>query len=157
VDESTPQTGSKSKIPYVKTKYLAELLVRAAGERGLDTVIVNPAHIVGRYDRHNWARLIVMAATGRLPGVPPGSGSFAHAEAVADALIGAVERGRSGENYLLGGADASFLELVAEVCRLTGRRAPRRTTPAPLLRLAGWLGALQGMITGREPMVTPEG
>jgi nucleoside-diphosphate-sugar epimerase len=62
VDESTPQTGSKSKIPYVKTKYLAELLVRAAGERGLDTVIVNPAHIVGRYDRHNWARLIVMAA-----------------------------------------------------------------------------------------------
>jgi nucleoside-diphosphate-sugar epimerase len=76
---------------------------------------------------------------------------------VADALIGAVERGRSGENYLLGGADASFLELVAEVCRLTGRRAPRRTTPAPLLRLAGWLGALQGMITGREPMVTPEG
>jgi nucleoside-diphosphate-sugar epimerase len=157
VDETTPQIGGRSTIGYVKTKYLGELLVRAAGERGLDAVIVNPAHIVGRYDRHNWARLIVMAATGRLPGVPPGSGSFAHGAAVADALIGAAERGRRGENYLIGGADAGFLDLVGEVGRLVGRRVPRRTTPAPLLRLAGWFGGLQGALTGREPAVTPEG
>lgn len=157
VDETSPQIGGRSPIGYVKTKYLAELLVRTAGERGLDAVIVNPAHIIGRYDRHNWARLIVMAATGRLPGVPPGAGSFAHGAAVAEALIGAAERGRRGESYLLGGADASFLDVVREVGRLAGRRVPRRTTPAALLRLAGWLGAVQGAVTGREPPVTPEG
>jgi dihydroflavonol-4-reductase len=157
VDEATPQTGGRSPIGYVKTKHLGELLVRAAVERGLDAVIVNPAHIVGRYDRHNWARLIVMAATGSLPGVPPGSGSFAHGAAVADALIGAAERGRRGENYLIGGDDAGFVDLVGEVGRLAGRRVPRRPTPAVFLRLAGALGALKGALTGREPEVTPEG
>ena len=149
--------AAQSPLNYVKTKYLAELLVRAAVERGLDAVIVNPSHIVGRYDRHNWARLIVMAATGTLPGVPPGSASFAHGEAVADALIGAAERGRRGENYVLGGADASFLDLVAEVGRLAGRRVPRRAAPAALLRLAGALGAVKGWLTGREPEMTPDG
>jgi nucleoside-diphosphate-sugar epimerase len=157
IDESTPQTGGKSSVGYVKTKYLAELLVRTAVERGLEAVIVNPSHIVGRYDRHNWARLILMAANGSLPGVPPGSGSFAHGAAVADALIAAAERGRRGENYVLGGADASFLDLVREAGRLAGRRVPRRASPAALLRLAGYAGALKGWLTGREPQVTPEG
>lgn len=157
IDESTPQVGGRSAVGYVKTKFLAELLVRTAVERGLDAVIVNPTHIVGRYDRHNWARLIVMAATGRLPGVPPGSGSFAHGQAVADALIAAAERGRRGENYLLGGPEATFLELVREAGRLAGRRVPRRASPAILLRLAGHGGQLMGWLTGREPRVTPEG
>jgi nucleoside-diphosphate-sugar epimerase len=157
IDEATPQTGGKSSVGYIKTKYLAELLVRSAVERGLEAVIVNPSHIVGRYDRHNWARLIVMAATGTLPGVPPGSGSFAHGEAVADALIAAAERGRRGENYVLGGADASFLDLVGEAGRLAGRPVPRRASPAALLRLAGYGGLVKGWLTGREPQVTPDG
>jgi nucleoside-diphosphate-sugar epimerase len=157
IDEATPQIGGKSPVGYVRTKYLAELLVRTAVERGLDAVIVNPSHIIGRYDRHNWARLIVMAATGRLPGVPPGSASFAHGQAAADALIGAAERGRRGENYLLGGAEASFLDLVREAGRLAGRRVPKRASPAALLRLAGHAGQLKGWLTGREPRVTPEG
>jgi dihydroflavonol-4-reductase len=46
---------------------------------------LHPAHILGRYDRRGWARLIIAAHERWLPGVPPGAGTFCHAEAVGRA------------------------------------------------------------------------
>lgn len=85
IDESSEQLGAQSWINYMRTKALAEEIVREGITRGLDAVIMNPAHVIGRYDRANWVRLFMMVATGKLPGVPPGRGSFAHAAAVAAA------------------------------------------------------------------------
>ena len=156
ISEASPQLGAESWINYDRTKYLAEQAVRDGIERGLEAVILNPAHIIGRYDRHNWSRFVVLAAEHRIPGVPPGSGCFCHGEAVARAHIAAAERGRVGENYLLGGPEASFSELARIIGELTGRSVPTRTLPALLLRQAARVAAVAAALSGKEPTTTPE-
>jgi dihydroflavonol-4-reductase len=156
IDESTPSIAARSSINYSRTKWLAEKEVEAAIADGLDAVMINPTHILGPFDDGNWARMFTMVAEDRLPGVPPGRGSFCHVREVARAHISAVEKGRTGERYLLGGADASFLEVVQVIGRLTGRKVPTRTVPEIALKLAGTTRAAKAFFTGREPDLTPE-
>jgi nucleoside-diphosphate-sugar epimerase len=156
VDETAPQLGRESWLNYVRSKALAEAEVRNGIECGLDAVILNPCHVIGRYDRQNWSKLILLAASGALPRIPPGSGSFCHAPEVARAHIAAVFKGQKGHNYLLGGADASFAEVVATAAQHLGGRFEDRTVPAPILRLVA--SCLNGMshLSGKEPLITPE-
>lgn len=156
ISEEMPREGRHSDVNYDRSKALAEDEVRAGIERGLEAVILNPAHIIGPYDRKNWSRMIVMTYEGTLPGVPPGSGVFCEAGAVAAAHIAAVDRGRVGENYLLGGAEASFMEVFRIIGELLNRDVPSRPIPAWLFRLVGYAAGLMGRVTGREPDVTPE-
>jgi dihydroflavonol-4-reductase len=155
-DETAPKLGRDSWFNYVATKTLAEDEVHRGIGRGLDAVIVNPTHIIGRYDRNNWARLIILAAKNKLPRIPPGRGSFCHGAEVARAHVAAFAKGRTGENYLLAGADASFQEVVATAGEILGRRIESRTTSARLLRFAGHSLAFVSHFTGKEPLVTPE-
>jgi dihydroflavonol-4-reductase len=156
-DESAPHLGLGSAFHYQHTKALAEAEVRAGVARGLDAVILNPANIIGAFDaRSSWSRLIVLAATGKLPAVPPGGGSFCHGAAVARAHVAAVEKGRTGENYILGGADASYRDVVRTLGDVMGRELRARTVPGFLLRAAGRSMGLVSRFTGREPFVTPD-
>ena len=98
ISETCPQLGGTSWINYNRTKFLAEEKVRAAVKNGLEAVIINPCHIMGRYDRHGWARLILNLCNKWIPAAPPGAGSFCHAREVARAHIAAAERGRVGQN-----------------------------------------------------------
>lgn len=157
IHEELVHRGRGSWVNYTRTKALAEDAVREAIDDGLDAVIVNPAHVLGRYDAHAWARLVIAVFDRWLPGAPPGAGSFAHAAAVARAHVAAAEHGASGRNYLLGGADASVLELFAAIGEVTGRPVPRRALPAAVFRLVGRVEAGWGALTGREPQITPEG
>ena len=93
---------------------------------------------------------------GDCPAYRPGSRSFCHAREVARAHVAAATRGRAGDNYLLGGTDASFLELVREIGAALGRPVPRRATPAWVLRALAAAGAMQGALTGKQPTLTPE-
>lgn len=156
IDESAPQLGGASPVNYQRSKFLAEQAVRAGMARGLDVVILNPGAILGRYDTRNWARIVMHVAAGTLPGVPPGSLPFCHAREVARAHLAAFEQGGIGENYLLGGTDASFVELVRAIGAALGRTTPARPTPGWILRVLGTFGALQGRLTGRQPVLTPE-
>lgn len=156
IDERSPQLGGRSWINYQRSKYAAEQELRAGLAQGLDAVIMNPAAIVGRYDTTGWAQVILRIDAGRLPGVPPGGGSYCHARAVAQAHIAAAERGRCGENYLLGGADATILEFVRTAGEILGRPVPRRTTPAWVLKLGGRMAVWTAHFTHRVPGLTPE-
>ena len=156
IDESAEQLGRDSPVNYQRSKYLAEEAVRAGMARGLDAVILNPGAIIGRYDTRNFARLVTLVAAEKLSGVPPGSLSFCHAREVARAHVAAAERGRRAENYLLGGTDASLLELVREIGAALGKPVPSRPAPAWVLRAMGALGALRGALTGAQPTLTPE-
>jgi dihydroflavonol-4-reductase len=157
IRETSPQLGATSRINYNRTKFLAEEEVRKGMARGLDAVIINPAHILGRYDRRGWARLIIAAHERWLPGVPSGAGTFCHAAALARAQIAAVTRGRRGQNYLMSGSDASFVELFRVINQVTGAKVPLRPLPTVLFRLAARVDTAFGAITGREPEATPEG
>ncbi len=155
INEGSPRRGGNSWVAYHRTKYAGEYLVRDAARR-LETVILNPAHVIGRYDAHGWSRIIRMVHDGKLIGAPPGSGSFAHAEAVALAHIAAAERGKVGANYLLGGADASFLQLVQVIGEITGAKVPGKPLPAWTVKTVARLKAWRATVTGIEPDVTPE-
>ena len=156
-DETAPLLGRGSWFNYMHTKTVAEDEVRKGVERGLDAVILNPAHVIGRYDHHNWSKLITRAAKGELPRIPPGSGSFCHGREVARAHIAAVVKGKTGANYLLAGAEATFAEVVVTASQLLGRKFEARTVPAPILRMGAVLLNLVSHFTGKEPLITPEG
>jgi nucleoside-diphosphate-sugar epimerase len=156
ITEESRSTALDSSINYFRTKRLAELEVQRGIERGLDAVILNPSNIVGPHDRSGWSRFFTLIDRGRLPGIPPGRASFCHVREVAAAHLSAWERGRSGHHYLLGGADATFLEVVQRVGQLLGRPTPTRPTPAFLSKLAGHLSLWGSYLTRREPDLTPE-
>src|SRR5579859_729718 len=138
-DETATSNALASSINYERTKYLAELEVEKGIARGLEACIMCPAHIIGKYDASQWARLTLLVARGKLPGVTPGTGTWAHATQVARAHVVAVDKGRSGERYLLGGAWETYLEAVRIIGELTGKRVPRRATPLWVLRALGRL------------------
>ena len=155
--EALPRLGVESWINYERTKAIGELIVRDAGQRGwFETAILNPAHILGPGDRHNWARLFLMIDRGTLPGAPPGSGAFADVREVARAHVAAWRHDRSGESWLLGGTHASFLELIQRIATELDRPAPRRALPAGTLKAYAKLLEVVSYATRRAPSLTPE-
>lgn len=157
ISEDTPQAGGRSGVNYVRTKFLAEEEVRKIAQDGLFAVILNPGHLIGRYDRQNWARMIRMVHEGTLPGVPRARGSFCHAETVARAHITAADHGRSGENYLLPGAEATFREVIDMIGELTKQTVPSRTLPTWLLKIIARTKVWRALLIDGEPDLTPEG
>ncbi len=156
ITEETRSSALQAPLNYFRTKRLAELEVERGIQLGLDAVILNPANIVGRYDRFGWSRLFRLVERGRLPGVPPGRASFCHVREVARAHVAAFERGRTGRHYLLGGADASWLEFVRKIGLLLSKPTANRPIPAPLSRALGRLSFWLSLLTRREPELTPE-
>lgn len=153
INEDTPQ--QRPRRHYGLTKHVAEQSVREAADNGR-VVIINPSHIIGRYDRGGWGRMFQMVHTGKLPGVPPGSGSFCHAEQVAKAQIAAVDQAESGHNYLLGGTDATFLEVVHHIGHLLGKEVPRKPLPGWILKTAAQVKDKWSRVTRKEPDITPD-
>ena len=155
-NENSVSTVQDAGINYFKSKALAEQRVKAAAAKGLDTVILNPANIMGPYDYRNWSQLFMLIDRESMPGAPPGKGSFAYVEDVAAAHLQAYHQGRSGENYLLGGIDISYLKLIQTIGRLLQRKVPSRATPGWLLAGVANLQDALSWFNDREPDVTPE-
>ncbi len=156
LEESTPSRAARSWINYQRTKWLGEEKVRAGIAQGLPAVIMNPGGILGPYDLHTWARLFVLIDKGGLPGIPPGVTSFAHVREVVKAHITAVEHGRVGENYLLAGTDASYLDLFTAIGRVMGKPIPKRVLLATFLRLYARIDTALAALKGKPPTLTPE-
>ena len=156
ISEQTPTRGTVSPIHYVRSKSLAEREVRRGISAGLRSVIVNPANIIGAYDTHNWARLFRLVRQGRVPAMPPGGGSFCHAREVARVLAVAAEQGRAGHNYLLGGAQATYAELVRRIAAQLGVR--RRVVALPPRLLTGYAQMEEwlALVFRRDPEITRE-
>lgn len=154
VTEETPSRGTSSPINYVKSKALAEREIRRAIRKGLPAVILNPGHIMGPYDRHGWSRLFRLVKQRRLPGMPPGGGSFCHAPAVAQAMIAAAEQGHVGGSYLLGGANSSYAGLVQRIALRMGRDSEVRALNPRLLDAYARLEELVATVFNREPEIT---
>ncbi|MCI0570469.1 MAG: NAD-dependent epimerase/dehydratase family protein [Myxococcaceae bacterium] len=155
LDETVRKRGDESFIDYDRTKFLAEVEVHRAIDRGLQAVIMNPAHVLGRYDDRSWGRAFRLVRDGAIPGVPPGSGSWTLGEEVGRAHVVAAEKGRVGDNYLLGGVDATYVEIFAEIAHLLGKKAPR-ALPAWVLKPYAHLADLGSRFTNRAPEITPE-
>lgn len=157
ITEHSPRSRDSDWINYVRTKRIAEELVKeAVGAGRLDAVILNPGHILGPGDRHNWSRMVQMVAADSLPGIPPGGGAFADVREVAKAHVAAFHKGEAGEHYLLGGEDVSFAEVLGIVAELLGKDVPARIKPAWALRTVAHFNAAVASITRKPPKITPE-
>ncbi len=123
-DEKTPLTGFRSRSPYARTKQQAEQALFAVQASGIEAIALNPAEIMGPFD-HNlqWGRIVIATAAGRLPFVPPGSGSFCAAQDVAQAHVSALTEGRSGERYILAGHDVPFRKVIESAAAVAGVEA----------------------------------
>ena len=156
VVEDTESNALDSGINYHVTKYISEIEVKKALVDGLDAVVINPAHIVGPYDTQNWVQVFRNVYNQTMPGVPPTMGSFTYAPEVAKAHIRAFEVGKKGENYLLGGVEATMLEFVNTIEQSLDKPLSKSTTPPWILRLATILYQTKSLFTGKEPLLTPE-
>jgi dihydroflavonol-4-reductase len=129
--EEDEPPGYELAVPYKRTKLQAERIVLAAACDGLDAVVVNPTTPVGDGDRFPTptGRMIEGVATGRYRGYVDTGLNVVDARDVARGHLLALEHGRPGERYLLGGADLPLRELFAAVADLAGRSRPRIRVP----------------------------
>ncbi len=139
-------------VAYMESKHAAtELVQRYVRDRGLDAVIAAPTFMLGEHDwRPSSSELIRQWVRWALPLVPSGGRSFAYAADVAAALIAALDRGRAGEVYLLGGTNLSFLDFFTRVAHLAGVTPPRGNVPGVAVQSAGVLGSAIARLTGRR-------
>jgi len=153
--EQVPQAGLKSWVNYVKTKSQAEQMVKQQAA-DLHTVVVNPTHIIGVDDQHNWIRLFKMMINDTLPTIPVGAGSFVDVKDVARGCILAAEKGLSGENYILGGSNLNFAQFIAQVADSFDLQVTQRHKPQMLIKLVAKIQSAIGYLSGKEPDLTPE-
>jgi dihydroflavonol-4-reductase len=122
-DERVPLTGFRARSPYGITKTKAEKIVAMAGARGLETIVLNPAEVLGAYDYNlQWGRIVLAAQFDQIPFDPPGGASFCHAADVGRAHVSALTQGRSGERYLLAGHDVRFPQFFRIIGEMLGKR-----------------------------------
>jgi dihydroflavonol-4-reductase len=159
VDETSRHTPQTAIGAYKRSKLVAEREVeRMVREEGLPAVIVAPSTPIGPRDIKPTptGRIIVEAATGRMPAFVDTGLNLVHVDDVAEGHFLALEKGRIGENYILGGTDVSLQAMLADIAHLTGRKAPRIKLPrGPLFPLAYGAQAF-ARLTGKEPMLTAD-
>ncbi len=141
---------------YKKSKLAAERLVERLAGEGLPVVIVSPSTPVGPRDIKPTptGRIIVEAANGKMPAFVDTGLNLVHVDDVAAGHLLALDKGRIGENYILGGEDVRLRDMLALIAPLVGRKPPRLRLPrAPLYPLAFGVEAL-ARLSGKEPFLT---
>ena len=160
-DEETPVAFADMIGPYKQSKFRAEAEVRRlVVDEGLPVVIVNPSMPVGPGDVKPTptGRMIVEAASGRVPAYVDSGLNVVHVDDVATGHLLAFERGKLGERYVLGGEDMSLREVLNAVTAAAGRRPPRLRLPHGLvLPVAYAAEAWCRLSGGRDPFVTVDG
>ena len=156
-DETTPSTLDDMVGPYKRSKFLAEAEVRRLIEtQKLRAVIVNPSTPIGPRDIKPTptGRMIVEAASGRMPAFVDTGLNLVHVDDVARGHLLAEEQGRVGERYILGGENLSLAEILRRIAVIVGRSPPKVRLPLPVVWPVAAVAEAWGRLTGKEPMVT---
>jgi dihydroflavonol-4-reductase len=143
--------------PYKRSKILAERFVLGAvRDRSLPAVIVNPSTPIGPRDIRPTptGRILVAAATGRMPAYVETGLNIVHVDDVARGHLAALQHGRIGERYILGGQNVPFSELLADIARQLGGKPAALRIPWYLAIPAALAGEAKAYVTGREPLAT---
>lgn len=141
--------------PYYASKIYQEKLAFQLGrELGLEIVCVNPSLLLGPGDRRLSSTADVLRLLrGQIPVVPDGGVSFVDARDAATATVAALEQGRPGERYLLGGPNWTVSELFGRLARIANVQAPRLRLPGALERMGASVLEHVYRARGKEPPV----
>lgn len=148
LDENHSWNYLPERWPYGYAKYLAEMEVQKAVAQGLDAVIVNPSIVIGPGDIYRQSSsIIVQTARRHVPVLIEGGSNIVHIKDVVDGHLAALERGRTGVRYILGGENLTHLQLIQKITAVTGGRVPALVLPSGLAR------ALVGPLRLVEPFL----
>ena len=154
VDESYRHPGSEYTSYYEETKAKAhEMARRLIEQEGLPCVIVQPGGVYGPADHSSIGTMIDQFLAGRLPMIPfPDLGmNMVHVDDVAEGILLALDKGKIGDAYVLGGQITTVREMLETVARVCGRKAPKRAMPTPLLKALRPVGPVVGKVMGQPP------
>jgi dihydroflavonol-4-reductase len=157
VDENTPPDQSTFKNLYFKSKVLAEqAIAEFLKTHRLPVVLILPGAILGPQDAAptTSGQAIVNILNGKVPFLPPGGMVMVDARDVAQAMVNAVERGQSGERYVVSNRYMSIAELARCIEKISGIAAPRAIMPYPVILSFAWFSELASRLTGREPILS---
>ncbi|WP_444996999.1 NAD-dependent epimerase/dehydratase family protein [Aliikangiella sp. IMCC44359] len=156
-NESHPGNVEAIGFNYGLSKKAAEDYIKTlVKEKQIDAVILNPANVFGSHDPNNWSKSIKMTMQGKLPGVPSGETTFCDADEVARAHISAFHKGRSGQNYILGGENHSFASFFQLAGKLLQVNVPQKIVPSVIYQILGYLSLWASYITNKRPDISPE-
>ena len=131
-DEETPVKADDMIGTYKRSKFDAEVEVRhLIDESGLPAIIVNPAAPVGPGDIKPTptGRMVVDAASGRMPAYVDTGLNIVHVDDVASGHLLAYQHGQIGEHYVLGGENLSLQDILGKIATIVGKPAPRIRLP----------------------------
>jgi dihydroflavonol-4-reductase len=159
-DEDTPSSLDDMIGPYKRSKFLAEEAVRRMVRQDrLPAVIVNPSTPVGPRDVKPTptGRMIVEAASGRMPAYVDTGLNLVHVDDVAAGHLLAERHGVIGERYILGGEDMDFGRILATVASLCGRKPPWLRLPIATVWPVAVAAEAWARLAYTEPFVTRDG
>jgi len=162
-DESTPRpTPFKCFTHYEWSKLAAEGYAARYVQDGLPLVTVHPTRVFGPghlNESNSVSRLIDMYDRGKLSFLLGGGrnvGNWVYVDDVVHGLILAMEKGRVGEKYILGGENLSLKDLFRLVDRVSGKRHFQITIRRPAAMTYAWLQKKRAERFGIYPQITPE-
>jgi dihydroflavonol-4-reductase len=156
MDESRPLVNHFP-LPYEQAKAKGEEIVyRAVEESGLDAVLLNPTAIIGPHDYKPslMGQLLIRLYNRQLPALVKGGYNWVDVRDVSNAAINSIEKGKSGERYILSGVWAGLTDLSQMISDTTGRKTPNVTLPMWLAKagvpfISAWSG-----IRNEHPLYT---
>ena len=154
VDETYENPGKDFTSYYEETKLEGQRVAqRMIDEDGLPCTIVQPGGVYGPGDTSQVADLLEEFFAGKLPLIPfPEFGiCLTHVEDIAGGILLALDKGKSGETYVLSGPATTMREAVETVARLSDRKAPKHALPTPLMKALIPIGPLVGKLMGQPP------
>ncbi len=159
-DESVALGEGDAIGPYKRSKVLAQALVeKMIAQDALPAVIVNPSTPIGPRDIRPTptGRLVVEAASGRVPAFVDTGLNLVHVDDVAAGHLAALERGQIGERYILGGENVLLADMLAAIAGITGKPAPRMRIPRLAVYPLAMAAEAVAKLSGKEPFITLDG
>ncbi len=159
-DETMHLSAASAIGAYKRSKVLAEgLVTQMIAEQQLPAVIVHPSTPIGPGDVKPTptGRIIVEAASGRMPAYVDTGLNLVHVDDVAAGHLAALRRGVIGGNYILGGQDVRLASFLADIAELSGRRPPQLRLPRTILYPFAVAAETKARLTKQEPFLTLDG
>ncbi len=159
VDEATPVSLAEMIGHYKRSKYLAEEEAIKAARAGQHVMILNPTTPVGSNDLKPTptGRIIVDFLNRNFPAYVDTGLNLVDVAEVARMHVVALERGRPGERYILGGENLTLKQILDRLSTLTGLPSPSMKVPHAVAMAFAFIDEnLTGRLRGKEPRATVE-
>jgi dihydroflavonol-4-reductase len=153
VDEGYVHPGQSYTSYYEETKTEAHRIARKLIDEGLPCMIVQPGGVYGPDDHSTLGKQMDDFLAGRMPFlVMPDLGmNMVYVDDAADGVLLALDKGKPGEAYNLGGQITTMRELITKLAEIVGKKPPSRTLPTGVLKAVSPLGPVVGKMMGQPP------